>query len=88
MFDTVYDLTKFFHPGGDWLIIETQGFFLSFPSLFNNLGRDVDRFVYGGYSLEKINSNVHDHSKNAFILLKEYEIGKVIFNGPNLFELQ
>ena len=59
-----------------------------FRFLFNYLGRDVDRFVYGGYALEKINANAHVHSQNAYNFLKEYEIGKIVLIEPNLFELK
>jgi len=47
------------HPGGKF-------------SLFNNIGRDVSKFFYGGYSLENIDKVAqHLHSNDAIKIVNK-----------------
>ena len=54
--NSVYDLTNFVHPGGDFLIEQC-------------IGRDVTRFLIGAYSLESTKFQPYNHSENAYSLL-------------------
>jgi cytochrome b involved in lipid metabolism len=65
----VLDVTQFLdnHPGGKF-------------SLNHNIGRDISKFFYGGYSLEKQeNSKVenHVHSNDARRIVNTLIIGKL-----------
>ena len=62
--NSIYDLTKFFHPGGEFLIEQCKG-------------RDVSRFLVGAYAIETSKLKPHKHSEKAFSLLEKFKIGEL-----------
>ena len=53
------------HPGGTF-------------SLSQNIGRDISKFFYGGYSLEnKIKVPEHRHSNDARMIVNDLIIGRL-----------
>lgn len=57
LFDSsVYDLTDFFHPAGNYIIE-------------NCVGREISRFFLGAYSLEITNLTPYRHGQEAFDLM-------------------
>ena len=49
MGNSVYDVTNFMHPGG-------------MPVIDQVVGREIGRFMYGGYSIETLDMESHEHS--------------------------
>lgn len=49
--NSVYDITDFDHPGGNWITESCRG-------------RDVGRFMFGGYQIEPLGHDMlgHTHS--------------------------
>jgi hypothetical protein len=68
--DYVIDLSKFKsnHPGGTFVI-------------HHNIGRDVSKFFYGGYSMD-INSQPHFHTNIARIVMNSLIVAKLQRNVP------
>lgn len=65
--DMVLDLTQFLdnHPGGKF-------------SLAQNIGRDISKFFYGGYSLEnQMKVDNHVHSNDARKVVNTLIVGKL-----------
>jgi len=66
--DMVLDVKSFLddHPGGKF-------------SLANNIGRDISKFFYGGYSLENTNKvGQHLHSNDAIKIVNHLQIGILV----------
>lgn len=62
--NSVYDLSEFVHPGGNFIIQ-------------NCIGREVGRFFYGAYGLESTNLKPHTHSIIAKAKLAMNYIGTI-----------
>lgn len=63
----VLDVSSYlnYHPGGRFLIE-------------NNIGRDISKFFYGGYSLEATNkSDLHVHTRYAKKVVNSLVVGKL-----------
>lgn len=66
----IIDLNNYdeLHPGGKF-------------ALTKNIGRDISKFFYGGYSLinrpQEFNKGLHTHSYQAFKMIKEMVIGTI-----------
>ena len=69
--NSVYDVTDFFHPGGNYLITKT-------------VGRQIGQFFYGGHSLEEYLIDGHHHSQKAFQVLEELKFGEIDLENANL----
>ena len=71
--DFILDVSVFIseHPGGSFVIKK-------------NIGRDVSKFFYGGYSLENIVNPVpnYKHSNEARRIVNKLIIGKLIDSAP------
>lgn len=70
--DMVLDMGDYManHPGGKF-------------AMEANIGRDVSKFFYGGYSLENINKvKPHKHSNAARKLVDKYAIGYLEKRAP------
>ena len=65
LYNRIYDLTSFEHPGGDFII----------PRI---TGREVGRFLNGAYYLEEIKGNPHRHAPTSVAILNRYWIGDMI----------
>jgi Cytochrome b5-like Heme/Steroid binding domain len=71
----VYDVTNFAHPGGAYIFEHVKG-------------RDVSRFLYGGYGLELDNGPAWEHSRFALERLDKYYLGSVPFGDCLMFGKQ
>jgi len=60
--NSIYDLTDFTHPGGDFMIKAV-------------IGREVTRFLYGGHALEHVNMKPYTHPAYVFQVMEKYRIG-------------
>ena len=69
LFNRIYDLTYFEHPGGNFIISAIRG-------------REVGRFLFGAYQLEALNPNhKRRHKTTDIAILNRYYIGE-IDQGP------
>jgi len=58
---------------------------LEFKQFFK--GRDIEKFIYGNYSLEKLDSYPHNHSSDADKMLEGRFRGKINYENSNIFTL-
>jgi cytochrome b involved in lipid metabolism len=66
--NSVYDISDFRHPGGDFLLSQV-------------LGREIGRFLYGIYNLESLPKFGHRHSIYALNALEKRYIGSFLNNS-------
>lgn len=66
--NSVYDITDFRHPGGDFLLSQVTG-------------REIGRFLYGIYNLESLPKFGHRHSIYATNALEKRFIGYYLNNN-------
>ena len=72
--NSVYDITEFRHPGGQFLVDKCRG-------------RDVGRFMFGGYMLEPFSKiKGHIHSKNAMAILEEFKFGEINYDNHTIIQ--
>jgi len=64
LFNRIYDLTSFDHPGGNFIISSVKG-------------RELGRFMYGAYSLEAMNHKKYHHTTTDMAILNRYYIGEI-----------
>jgi cytochrome b involved in lipid metabolism len=63
--NSLYDITDFKHPGGQYLMHKIYG-------------RDVSRFLTGSYHLEEYSDlPAYAHSKQAYAILERYKFGEI-----------
>ncbi len=69
MDDLVIDVSTFIdsHPGGKYL-------------LQHNIGRDISKFFYGGYTLNRAFTPFNHHSKKIYALLNSLKVGRLTIN--------
>jgi hypothetical protein len=60
----VIDLSSLVHPGGNFIWREVRG-------------REISRFMYGAYGLEKSSIKPHNHSFYAHQMLLKNQIGQM-----------
>ncbi|KRX02685.1 Cytochrome b5-like heme/steroid binding domain [Pseudocohnilembus persalinus] len=72
--NNVYDVSSLDHPGGLHLINVC-------------IGRDIDCFLYGGYSLETSNRLPHQHSLQSEIWLQNHLIGSLFDQNDGFIEI-
>ena len=63
--NSVYDLTNWIHPGGNFIIQAC-------------VGREVGRYFYGGHALEETKIKPHKHSAITLSQMKSCEIGEIV----------
>ena len=64
LYNRVYDLTRFTHPGGNFMINSV-------------IGREIGRFVHGAYHIEDIHTRINQHRSSDIAILNKYFIGEV-----------
>ena len=88
MNNSVYDLGKFDHPGGKFIIEQINGFFLYFKQkkeyIYFFIGREIGRFFLGGYSLENTDLKPYTHSVSAKQILDQKHVAEINIDDINI----
>ncbi len=74
MGNSIYDITHFSHPGGQYIVNQIYG-------------RDIGRFIFGCYSLENYGFLSLDswvHSVEAMAVMESFNIGEIKSSSWNL----
>ena len=72
--NSVYDLSEFLHPGGEYIIEQCNG-------------REVGRFLFGAYCLENLNMDPYKHSIYAINYLEKNFVGEIDVGKINILQL-
>jgi len=85
--NSLYDLKNFDHPGGNFIIEEIYGIFLTFTVYFTKkIGREIGRFYFGAFALENMNMKPYNHKVSTKKLLDKMFVGDLLFENINILE--